>query len=378
VFLLAAEVSDTISNVWMTFDPQAGSPANHTYHGLSIPLVLFPTYQDDIVDYLWHLLQGSSSTEGSVKGSMFCVVEDYPLWELEYEALFGEDQAAVPEPEPEPAAPPVFLCGICLEDEDPGTAVRLDCGHQFCVDSLHGFISSRVEEGLLPIPCASCLAGQSDAPTHMTLELGRRINLPEPVAERWERLEVEAFGVLITCRRCEGSGMIDREEYLAVDQISCPFGDCINRWCRHCDQQVVYGRQHTCDGSAELARAMEEYGWMACPGGCGTRIERTVGCNHMTCPAPGCFAHFCYRDGQLIIRSQDRTAVQEAIRTHYANCLQFDSTLNRPQVAPAVNPPQANRTLNRRQSDPTLNRQRADQTATRRTLWGRPRERQPR
>ncbi|KZO89802.1 hypothetical protein CALVIDRAFT_438376 [Calocera viscosa TUFC12733] len=320
VLPLESRTSNQIRKVWVVFDPQAGY--NQTHYGLSIPLMLFPD-ESGVVGYLWHLLQDSPWSKGSVKGQIFGALEERSSEERSSEERSSWDLAYAEFLEEPPAVPPkLFRCGICLEDEDASTVVRLDCNHQFCVDSLKGFVSSRVEEGSLPIPCPSCSANDPDTQSYMTLEGSRNLGLPEAVMQRWERLEVEVFGVLITCRRCDQSGMIDRDEYLAVDQISCPFGGCINRWCRRCDQQVVYGREHTCD--AELAEAMEKHGWKLCPGGCGTRIEKIVGCNHMTCPAPGCFAHFCYRDGELMARSQDRNAALKAVRAHYAHCQQFD------------------------------------------------------
>ncbi|KZT60602.1 hypothetical protein CALCODRAFT_429022 [Calocera cornea HHB12733] len=266
--------------------------------------------------YLWRLWQEASPSEDSVQGQIFGVSESRTSWDLAY-AEFLE--------EPPNVQSKVFRCGICLEDEDYSTVICLSCEHEFCCDSLKGFISSRVEEGSLPIPCPSCSVSDPDTRNYadITLETARNLDLPEIVTQRWERLEVEAFGVLITCRRCGQSGMIDRSEFLAADQISCPFGGCINRWCRNCEQPVVYGREHTCDGTFELAQAMEENGWKMCPG-CGSRIEKSAGCNHMTCPAPGCFSHFCYRDGSLIIRSEDRKTALEAVRAHYKTCRQFD------------------------------------------------------
>ncbi|KZO89803.1 hypothetical protein CALVIDRAFT_491360 [Calocera viscosa TUFC12733] len=253
-----------------------------------------------------------------------------------YESSVYEDNDLVPDGltdgsyEGQEAALMMFYCGICLEDEIEDEIehlkadCRLDCSHQFCRDSLTNFVSSRVEEGLLPIPCPSCLADDPNTRTYITLEASKNLDLPESVAQRWERLEVEAFGVLVACPSCGESGMIARDDYLAADEISCPFGDCVHTWCKNCEQPLTYGDEHTCDGDAELAQAMEENGWRVCPGGCGTRIENIEGCNHMTCPTAGCFAHFCYRDGELIIRSQDRTMVSEAVRHHYESCQQFD------------------------------------------------------
>ncbi|KZT60606.1 hypothetical protein CALCODRAFT_465174 [Calocera cornea HHB12733] len=245
--------------------------------------------ESDAIGHLWRLWQDYSSSEGAINGQIFGVSE-------------------------------VFRCGICLEDEDYNIAIRLDCGHEFCSDSLIGTISSRVQEGMLPIPCPSCSASDPDTRNYISLDAAKTFDLPEEVIQRWERSEVEAFAVFITCRRCGQSGMIDRTDFLAEDQISCPFGECDNRWCRNCEHPVVYGQTHTCDGTFELAQTMEQNGWKMCPGGCGARIERSEGCDHITCIAPGCYAHFCYRCGALIIRSQDQNEVSEAVRVHYKTC----------------------------------------------------------
>ncbi|EJU03259.1 hypothetical protein DACRYDRAFT_65474 [Dacryopinax primogenitus] len=322
VFLLTSNTPNS-TKIWIAFDAQAGSLPDLTLYGLSIPLMLFPS-DGEAIDYLWQLLRGMSTNDVSIRGHIFAPSgEETPL-ELDYPEFFQIEEPV----EPEVPDPTTFRCGICMEDEQVTDRIRLNCAHEFCTSSLQGVVSSRVEEGLLPIPCPTCLAEDTDTSNYMTRDFCQRLDLPDRVADPWERLEVEEFGVMISCRRCGESGMIDREEFLAVDYVSCPFGGCIYRWCRHCDQPaglfIRIKRADAADRYSRISQAMEEFGWEICPGGCGTRIEKTVGCYHMTCPAPGCHRHFCYRDGALIVRSEDRNAALEAVRAHYRNCQQFN------------------------------------------------------
>lgn len=84
-------------------------------------------------------------------------------------------------------------------------------------------------------------------------------------------------------------------------------GSCYSRFCMRCASEIDETSdesitQHMRCKQAEVTRRVAEteeemagltrgVDWQMCPG-CKTRIQRAVGCNHMTCQT--CHAHFCY------------------------------------------------------------------------------------
>ncbi|ELU36911.1 hypothetical protein AG1IA_09053 [Rhizoctonia solani AG-1 IA] len=91
--------------------------------------------------------------------------------------------------------------------------------------------------------------------------------------------------------------MVSREDYNdpASKSFTCS-----------CSTTIDKDKPHTCDGSAELTRLMDE------------------GCNHMTCTTPACNTHFCYVCGGKVIQSVIRNEINEAIMQHFSNCKLFD------------------------------------------------------
>ncbi|CAE6335596.1 unnamed protein product [Rhizoctonia solani] len=119
------------------------------------------------------------------------------------------------------------------------------------------------------------------------------------------------------------SVFVDRKDYDLAEIITCPMPRCINAWCKQCNQTIQGGGKHSCDGSAELETLMHQRGWKHCPG-CRTPIERSMGCNHMTCTTPGCNMHFCYKCGAVVINGGTRTEIQTAVSSHFRSCALFD------------------------------------------------------
>lgn len=99
--------------------------------------------------------------------------------------------------------------------------------------------------------------------------------------------------------RCKQSFSVDRQDFEGTDTISCPLRRCDHIWCKQCQQTIVLGIKHSCDGLLELDRLAKKSGWKYCPSkscyffclaivlltflsGCKTLIEKVDGCNHMT------------------------------------------------------------------------------------------------
>ncbi|KAI6041629.1 hypothetical protein EDC04DRAFT_2667357, partial [Pisolithus marmoratus] len=60
-------------------------------------------------------------------------------------------------------------------------------------------------------------------------------------------------------------------------------------------------------------------GWKHCPN-CKAAVQKMGGCNHMTCAAPGCNSHFCYKCGKQIVKSPIPMTVSSAVTAHYRHC----------------------------------------------------------
>ncbi|CAE6502185.1 unnamed protein product [Rhizoctonia solani] len=210
---------------------------------------------------------------------------------------------------------PKFDCGICMDEYTDEAIARIDtCGHACCRDCMRGNIQSKIEERRYPIPCPFCVAGSNDNDAQGRREAG---TIPIWVVETIG-ISPELYNIYTEMQLAEHSIMIDcRRLKLSV----C--GSCTYAWCKQCNQAIQGGAKHSCDGSAELETLMHQRGWKHCPG-CRTPIERSVGCNHMTCTTPGCNMHFCYKCGAIVTNGGTRHEIQAAVSNHYRSCALFD------------------------------------------------------
>ncbi|EPQ59027.1 hypothetical protein GLOTRDRAFT_33666, partial [Gloeophyllum trabeum ATCC 11539] len=188
-----------------------------------------------------------------------------------------------------------FDCVICLEKLPEDYIAPLDsCAHRFCTECLRSYVQSKLQEGRFPIFCPVCMTGD-----------GSKHEYPEDY-QTFVEFEMTAFSILIHCRQCKESVFVDKGEYSEMEILT----------------SAVAGGTHSCDGSNELKDLMEQRGWKNCPG-CQTPAEKVEGCNHMTCPTPGCNSHFCYRCGQMIVQSVRQQEVSTAVSNHYRSCSLF-------------------------------------------------------
>jgi len=134
-----------------------------------------------------------------------------------------------------------------------------------------------------------------------------------------------AFSILLHCRGCQRSMFVARDELEGVNIIVCPLPDCYHAWCKLCQQSIdSSGPNHSCDGTLELHHLMRKEGWKYCPT-CKTPIQKTSGCNHMTCITPACNTHFCYLCGELIVKSALARDIDEATSSHFSKtCKLFE------------------------------------------------------
>ncbi|KAH9961180.1 hypothetical protein BJV74DRAFT_871919 [Russula compacta] len=222
----------------------------------------------------------------------------------------------------------LFMCGICLEETPEDSIARPDsCEHSFCRDCLRGHVSARLDEHRFPILCPSCTAGKGKgkAAGEVSQFLALNLGLTDKQFDIWVEMEMVAFSVLLSCRKCQRSMFVARDEHEEARIIACPLPDCNHAWCKQCQQSIDFnGPKHSCDGSSELDHLMKEQGWKYCPT-CKTPIQKVSGCNHMSCLTPACNTHFCYLCGGLIVKSALGSEVKDAVSNHFRrNCMLFE------------------------------------------------------
>lgn len=227
-----------------------------------------------------------------------------------------------------------YPCAICLADVTVSELYIVDeCHHRFCRECILGHAKAQIRDSNPEITCPH-VGGegnercQAAVDFHQIRELLALENDPElpNLISRFDELKLErvmqSFGDYARCPNllgdegarspCNGWALRQAPGRLAVKCLECGHQFCID-----CRSQVHEG------SCAEFARFMAEHGddpdavayhqyrhthrTQRCPG-CGTDIERTSGCNHMTCR---CGTHFCYVCGQ---RAYQRPFVSHSCR----------------------------------------------------------------
>ncbi|KAH9938289.1 uncharacterized protein B0H18DRAFT_949678 [Fomitopsis serialis] len=122
------------------------------------------------------------------------------------------------------------------------------CGHQFCRDCISGCIAAKIEEHQYPSSVRRALQAQRKG----SLE---QLGLTEEQYKTFNEMQMAAFSV-------QNAMFVDKAEFATTDILICPLPGCRYQWCKQCSQEVVDG--------------------------CQTPAEKIAGCNHMTCPSPGC------------------------------------------------------------------------------------------
>ncbi|KAJ8584532.1 hypothetical protein M405DRAFT_746837 [Rhizopogon salebrosus TDB-379] len=221
-----------------------------------------------------------------------------------------------------------FSCAICMDEQPVDNIVELDCNHPICRDCVRGHICSKIEEHRFPVFCPVCMMEKNDQPGVVSESLVQIIGVDERQYAIWQDMELNQHSVLIHCRGCQRSVLVDKEEHEISEVLMCPLPDCMHVWCKACQQPITSDESpHSCDGTTELEDLMKQQGWKYCPN-CKTPVERNGGCRHMNCIAPSCNTHFCYACGECIIRSAVKAEIQGAVATHYSGstCQMFDET----------------------------------------------------
>lgn len=213
-----------------------------------------------------------------------------------------------------------YYCQICLNNCPSTDGFPLStCGHTFCRDCIKGYVELKVQEAAvrsLLCPFLPSASGGGEPPS---------AGLDSGCAREVADADVEALGgeaLLEKLRRFRA--MRQDETYRECPQCATqvPGGSARNpsmmcsqcglTFCfvhsnahpgQSCRQYEFSQRLHTLRGTLAVARVAR-----TCPG-CGARIVKDGGCNHMTCAY--CRANFCWLCGRQMHGSA-------GVQRHYA------------------------------------------------------------
>ncbi|KAI0803062.1 RWD-domain-containing protein [Irpex lacteus] len=237
-----------------------------------------------------------------------------------------------------------YSCEVCLTSIKGARCLRLSCSHVFCRSCLEDFWKLCIKEGdvtRVGCPDPACVKDAREA----TEEEVRRVVTEEEV-KRWKWLRqkrlFEKDPTMVHCPVPFCQNPVPRPTNVDEDSPwerlrTC--GECGYSFCAYC-RRTWHGTVNECAmsstetfvmeymklpegssgrelmerryGRANLRRLVAKYEedqankkWMdestmACPS-CRIKVEKSVGCNHMTCAK--CGQHFCYRCGDKLLAS---------------------------------------------------------------------------
>lgn len=187
--------------------------------------------------------------------------------------------------------PYAILCKICLKNSI--TFVTLDCKHAFCDSCIHLYFVSLIESFKLKPSewsCPECQMKISKSKFHEHLR-------PEDFL-RLENLKIKRKGMLLVaqneaihCPRldCPGFG------YIFTDQVTTACVHCKCTLCLLCKCEfhpyTECGLSEIDDLDLEFNGLLLTNGWKRCPN-CAVPIEKTEGCQFITCYSPVCIGEF--------------------------------------------------------------------------------------
>jgi hypothetical protein len=185
---------------------------------------------------------------------------------------------------------PHSVCPVCFTEASVPTI--LTCGHTWCTSCLESYLVSAVENKAFPL---TCLGDDASCTERISIILAKKILSGEDFASLCDA----SFWSYVHARgdqfhHCPTPDCA--QVYRAVSGgviLQCP--SCLVRICSGCHAEAHDGL--TCE---ERDRAEDKlyHEWAAthdvknCPG-CKTPIERSEGCNHMTCIK--CQTHICWQ-----------------------------------------------------------------------------------
>ena len=182
------------------------------------------------------------------------------------------------------------VCPVCLDD--PSVPTSLPCGHQWCRSCLMGYLSAAVDNKNFPL---TCLGDDAMCTEPIPLSLARELLS----ASEFDAVAEAAFWTYIRSRpdefhHCPAPDCTQIYRPAPRNTIlQCP--SCLLRICPSC--HIEYHDGLTCDerdvaDDKLFAEWRSNHDVKSCPI-CRVPIERSEGCNHMTCTR--CQSHICWQ-----------------------------------------------------------------------------------
>ncbi|KAK0196880.1 hypothetical protein F5146DRAFT_946862 [Armillaria mellea] len=195
-------------------------------------------------------------------------------------------------------APGSHICPICYDDVS--TPFQLVCEHVYCTGCIRHFLTSAAETGIFPLVC---MGNESTCGTPISIPVIQKFlpstafnHLLETVFTTHVDKHPQEFRY---CKTPDCTQIYRRSETVSV--LRCP--SCFSEICAACGEDshdrlsCEDARIHNNPAEQErLSEAwlLEQRGIKKCPT-CSRLLEKTEGCNHMTCPTFRCGAHICWR-----------------------------------------------------------------------------------
>ncbi|KAL7284092.1 hypothetical protein ACG7TL_001372 [Trametes sanguinea] len=182
-------------------------------------------------------------------------------------------------------------CPVCFgEVSQP---VALSCGHTWCKDCLAGYLNASIGNKSFPI---TCLADEARCAHPISLSIAQRLLS----TEEFDAIVHAAFTSYVQerpkefhyCPTPDCPQVYRKMARKTKSALQCP--SCLVRICPHCNME--YHESVSCqDRDPEAEMLFEEWKMgrdvKDCPN-CKVPIERSAGCNHMTCAS--CKTHICW------------------------------------------------------------------------------------
>jgi len=209
-------------------------------------------------------------------------------------------------------------CKICLMEHPVSEMMVLEsCGHRFCKECLTHWYTNKITEGEVDLVCMYLDESTGKCMQPLSEEEIQAIVSAETFSkyERFKRMQDKLM------RECPFCSHTQRGDPKNPEMV-----------CENCGQIYcfLHSNAHPNETCEEYTARMEEEfrknreaagkDCKECPG-CGIVVEKTQGCNHMTCTK--CKTEFCYVCGADITGP-------DAVFEHYRNgdCQQFDFNLD--------------------------------------------------
>ncbi|KAF9524429.1 hypothetical protein CPB83DRAFT_861355 [Crepidotus variabilis] len=196
--------------------------------------------------------------------------------------------------EPDDGVVVVETCPICFNDVD--SPERLGCGHGYCAGCLSNYLAAATNNKTLPVVC---MGNDGTCAIPIALPFLRRF-LPH---QSFKQLVEAAFANYLErnpqefryCRTPDCRQTYRKQPETQAENIRCP--SCFVGFCGACEQdhpRMNCKEYRLSKDEAEQERLngilAQQHGYQRCPR-CAVWIEKTHGCNHMTCK---CGAHICW------------------------------------------------------------------------------------